>query len=170
MTSVKAVKADIAALTVDAIVNAANEELSHGGGVARAISRAGGPSIDTESVRWVREHGRVGPGRAAVTGGGDLPARWVIHVVGPRYRDGQDNPQLLRQAVLAALDAAASLDARSVALPAISAGIFGYPRREAARVIAATCLSWSGALQEILLVGYDQETCQDFSDALESLR
>ncbi len=170
MARVEAIKADITGLEVDAIVNAANEQLHHGGGVALAISRAGGPSIDAESAAWVRANGPVRPGQAAVTGGGELPARWVIHVVGPRYRAGQDNESLLRGAVVAALDAAADLGAESIALPAISAGIFGYPRHEAAKVIADSCVSWPGPLEEILLVGYDEATHDDLASALEALR
>ena len=168
---VVAVRGDLATQQVDAVVNAANEHLAHGGGVAAALSRAAGPRLQEESDRWVEEHGPVDPGTAAVTGGGDLAAQWVVHVVGPRYREGQDNQGLLTQAVMTALDAAAGAGARSVALPAISAGIFGYPRREACAVIARTAAQWvgqnPGKLDEVRLVGWDDSTRDDFAAGLE---
>src|SRR5690606_15495772 len=131
---IEVVTADITTLEVDAIVNAANESLAHGGGVAAAIARAGTPVVNEESAEWVEQHGLLEPGESAYTGAGSMPARWVIHVVGPRYSEGQDNESLLRQAVAAALDRGAELGARSMALPAISAGIFGYPLDEATYV------------------------------------
>lgn len=170
MTRIEAARADITTLDVDAIVNAANEHLQHGGGVAAAISRAGGPSIQQESDEWVRGHGPLEPGVAAVTGAGDMPARIVVHVAGPRFRDGQDNEGLLRAAVEAALEAAADEGARSMAMPAISAGVFGYPLGEATAVIADTARSWveahPGKLDRILLVGYDEEATEAFRRAL----
>ncbi len=161
---------DITVLRVDAIVNAANEHLTHGGGVAAAISRAAGPTLDAESRDWVRMHGPVLPGTAAVTSGGRLPSRWVVHVVGPRYRPDQANADLLAEAVGAALDAAGALGARTVGVPAISAGIYGYPKAEAARVIAEAVVSWTvshpGALDEIVLVAFDRDIAASFRSAL----
>lgn len=168
--AVRALRGDLTAQEVDAIVNAANERLAHGGGVAAALARAGGPEVQADSDRWVAEHGEVGPGQAAVTTAGDLPARMLVHVVGPRYREGQDNEGLLRQAVRAALDAAREASAASVALPAISAGIFGYPPNEAGRVIAEECVRWlgdqPGAVRDIRLVGIDDESARHFASAL----
>src|SRR5665811_566578 len=103
---IKVVTADITTLNVDAIVNAANEQLAHGGGVAAAIARAGAPTVDDESSAWVSAHGPVSAGETAVTGAGGMPARCVIHVVGPRYRKSQDNANLLSEAVTACLDRA----------------------------------------------------------------
>ncbi len=167
---IEALQGDITTLHVDAVVNAANEYLKHGGGVAAAIVRAGGHSIQDESDRWVDEHGPVARGQAAVTGAGRLPARWVVHTVGPRYEDGQDNESLLREAVAAALDAAAGAGAGSVALPAVSAGIFGYPRSDATAVIASEVIAWSEAnpeaFDEIVLVGFDEGTAKDFRAGL----
>jgi putative ATPase len=171
MTRIAAVQGDITTLAVDAIVNAANEHLQHGGGVAAAISNAAGPSLQVESDEWVRANGPLEPGVAAVTGAGDLPARIVVHVAGPRFREGQDNAGLLRTAVGAALEAAAGEGARSVAVPAISAGIFGYPLADAAAVITKTVQQWSQAHpatpDEILLVGYSEEAADAFRAALE---
>src|SRR5262245_10239962 len=84
----RVIEGDITEQDVDAIVNAANEMLAHGGGVAGAIARKGGPQITSESRRWVEEHGRVPTGGAAITGGGNLKARYVIHAVGPVWRGG----------------------------------------------------------------------------------
>lgn len=162
--------ADLTRQDADAIVNAANEWLAHGGGLAAAIVRAGGPEIQDESDRWVAAHGPLSPGVAAVTGAGRLPARFVIHVAGPRYREGQDNEGLLRLAVRAALDAAAAQGCRTVALPAISGGIFGYPLGEAAAVIASEGAAWArehpGSLDEIRLVGFDPAAEEAFAAGL----
>lgn len=165
------VSGDITTLDVDVVVNAANESLAHGGGVAAAIARAGAPVVNDESAAWVRQHGPIGPGEAAHTGAGSMPARWVVHVVGPRYSEGQDNESMLREAVRAALDRAVELDARSVALPAISAGIFGYPRGEATFVIASEIQTWAtehpDGLERVVLVGFDDATANDFRRAIE---
>jgi O-acetyl-ADP-ribose deacetylase len=160
---------DLTAQDVDVVVNAANERLQHGGGVARALAVAGGPEVQRESDAWVAEHGPVEPGHAAVTTAGAMPARWVAHVVGPRHRRRQDNEGLLRQAVDAALGAAAQ-HGRSVALPAISAGIFGYPPAEAGRVITDAAQRWlhahPGALAEVRLVGFDETAAGHFAAGL----
>ncbi len=170
MTEITVVEGDITAQDVDVIVNAANAQLVHGGGVAAAISRAGGPVVDEESRAWVAEHGPVGPGEAAVTAAGAMPASDVVHVVGPIYTPGGDNEELLRQAVTAALDTAASLGASSVALPAISAGIYGYPVDEATAIIAGTAAAWAaanpGVLTDIRLVAFGSETADGFRVAL----
>lgn len=168
--SIVVVHGDLTKQDVGAIVNAANEHLSHGGGVAAAIVQAGGSTIQEQSHQWVREHGTVTAGTAAVTGAGSMRADWVVHVVGPRYRDGRDNESLLCQAVETALSAAAGTGARSVAMPAISAGIFGYPTGEATRVIARACREWlsanPGSIDEIRLVGLDLATTAAFEKAM----
>lgn len=172
-TTVRTVRGDLTAQDVEAVVNAANEHLVHGGGVAAAIVRAGGRVVQEASNRWIAEHGPLGPGEAAVTTAGAMAARHVVHVVGPRYREDGDNEARLRGAVRAALDAATAVGARSIALPAISAGVFGYPRREATAVIATEVVRWvgehPGALDEVRLVGYDEATATDFAAALASL-
>jgi O-acetyl-ADP-ribose deacetylase len=162
-----ALEGNLTAQQVDAVVNAANERLVHGGGVAAALARAGGPEVQRESAAWVAEHGLVGPGTPAVTTAGAMAARWIIHVVGPRWREGQDNEALLRQAVRTALSTGRDLGATSIAFPAISAGIFGYPRNEATAVITDEISRWlagnRGSLAEIRLVGYDAATAEDFA-------
>jgi putative ATPase len=164
------IQGDVTGQPVDAIVNAANEALAHGGGVAAAIVGAGGRVIQEESDQWVREHGPVERGLAAVTTAGALQASHVVHVVGPRYQAGQDNEGMLRDATIAALDAGASIHARSLAFPAISAGIFGYPRAEATKVLATAVVEWLAShpdtVEEVRLVGFDAATARDFASGL----
>jgi len=171
-TTITAEQGDLTTLEVDAIVNAANERLAHGGGLAGAIVRMGGYVIQEESNAWVLEHGPLTPGTAAVTGAGALPCRAVIHVAGPVYRNGRDNEGLLRTAVGAALAVAAGEGYRSIALPAISAGIFGYPKEEAAAVIASEAAAWAGehpnALHLIRLVGLNEVVTAAFADGLRA--
>jgi O-acetyl-ADP-ribose deacetylase (regulator of RNase III) len=169
-TAIGTVNGDLTRQNVDAIVNAANEYLMHGGGVAGAIVRAGGHIIQDESDAWIRTNGPLASNRAAVTSAGVLPAAHVIHVAGPRYRDTQDNEALLRAAVRAALDAAVDIGARSLALPAISAGIFGYPRVEATEIIPSEIVDWVrghvNVLDEVRLIGFDTPTADDFDRGL----
>lgn len=171
-TNVIVVRGDLTRQPVAAVVNAANRELQHGGGVAQAIVRTGGRVIQEESDAWIREHGPVGRGQAAVTTGGMLIASHVIHVVGPVYRPGQDNAEMLRDAVFAALDAAADNDLTSIAFPAISAGIFGYPPAEATAVITEAVINWLKAtpnpLVEVRLVGFSEEMSDLFADAVSA--
>lgn len=170
---IEVVRGDITAEEVDAVTNAANDRLQHGGGVAAAIARAGGGIIQEESDAWVEEHGRLRDGEAAVTTAGQMPARWVIHVAGPVY-DGSadDNEERLRAAVAAALDAAHQLGADSIAFPAVSAGTYGYPRDEATRAIVHEVARWldeDGGVQLVRLVGLDEGTAEDFATALRSM-
>ncbi len=173
-TRVLALAGDLTQQEVDAIVNAANAHLQHGGGVAGAIARAGGPDIQRESDEWVGEHGHLEDGVAAVTSSGSLPARHVVHVAGPVYDpERDDNADRLGLAVHAALDAAVDAGARSVAFPAISAGIYGYPQDEAAFVITREVLGWlalhQGALDEVRLVGFDDAAAAAFAAGLRAM-
>jgi O-acetyl-ADP-ribose deacetylase len=111
---------------VDAIVNAANGQLAHGGGVARVISRAAGPDLQRESDRLVAEHGPVPTGSAVVTTPGKLPFKGVIHAVGPRNGEGDEEAKLV-QALAAAFERAREHGWQSVSFPAVSAGIFAVP-------------------------------------------
>ena len=131
---------DITLARVDAIVNAANERLQLGAGVAGAIRRRGGQSIQAECDRI----GRCRVGDAVVTGAGNLPARWVIHAVGPVWRGGDEGEEVeLASAVLAALRRAEDVGARSVALPAISTGVFGFPVERAAEISVGAARSFA---------------------------
>jgi O-acetyl-ADP-ribose deacetylase len=136
----EAAKGDITRATVDAIVNAANEALAPGGGVCGAIHSAGGPDI----AEACRRAGRCPTGSAVATTAGRLPAGWVIHAVGPVWRGGTaGEAELLASAYRASLDEAARVGARSVAFPAISTGIYGYPLEAATVVAVAAVRDWA---------------------------
>jgi O-acetyl-ADP-ribose deacetylase (regulator of RNase III) len=135
------VQGDITAEKVDAIVNAANSQLAHGGGVAWAISRAGGEAIQRESNAWVREHGEVSHAEPAYTSGGEMPCRYVIHAVGPIWGEGDEDAKLT-DAVIGSLRVASRLELASVSLPAISTGIFGFPKERAAKIIFSSIESY----------------------------
>lgn len=132
---------DITGLSVDAIVNAANSSLMGGGGVDGAIHRAGGPAI-LEACRSIRAHrypDGLPPGEAVETTAGRLSARYVIHTVGPVWHGGTSGEEaLLASCYLKSLELAARLDLQSIAFPAISTGVYGYPREKAARVVWRT--------------------------------
>lgn len=132
--TIQIVQGDITTEQVDAIVNAANEHLQHGGGVAWAISKKGGAAIQNESDDWIRQHGPVSHSRPAWTSGGLLPAKFVIHAVGPMWGDG-DEDRKLADAVTGSLRVADELKCSSIAFPAISTGIFGFPKDRAAGII-----------------------------------
>ena len=165
------IQGDITRQAVDAIVNAANQHLLHGGGVAAAISRAGGPSIDEESRR-------VAPcptGGAVVTGGGRLPARYVIHAVGPVWRGGGSRePELLASAYHSSLARASELGLRSVAFPSISTGIYGYPIEQAARVGLSAVRDYlsghpAGPLETVAFVLFRDADLRIFEEALSEI-
>jgi O-acetyl-ADP-ribose deacetylase (regulator of RNase III) len=132
--TLRLIHGDLTEEGVDAIVNAANAQLSHGGGVAGAIVRQGGQEIQAESDAWVQEHGPITHERPAITGAGQLPCRFVIHAVGPIWGEGDEDAKL-RAAVLGSLALAEEQSFASLALPAISTGIFGFPKERGANVI-----------------------------------
>lgn len=154
------VEGDITTDQVDAIVNAANSNLAHGGGVAWAISRAGGKTIQQESNQWIKEHGEVSHAEPAYTSGGEMPCRYVIHAVGPVWGDG-DEDRKLADAVTGSLRVASRLGLASVTLPAISTGIFGFPKERAAKIIFAAIESYltqnaDSSLTTVRLILYGQ--------------
>ncbi len=159
------VQGDITREEVDAIVNAANGHLQHGGGVAGAIVRRGGSIIQQESDAWVREHGPLATGEAAITGAGTLPARYVIHTVGPVYGSG-DEDNKLRRAVRSALQMADRHGIGRLSLPAISSGVFGFPKERAVPLILDEVVRYlsteKGNLEEVRLCNIDQRTTAMF--------
>lgn len=166
------VHGDLTEEAVDAIVNAANAQLQHGGGVAGAISRRGGAVIQRQSDRWVRRHGPVGHDRPALTVGGALPCRHVIHAVGPVWGEGGEDSKL-RAAVLGALELAQANGFVSLALPAISTGIFGFPKDRAARILLqAVADHWqtqpAGSLREVHVTLIDEPTLHVFTAEFEA--
>ena len=135
---IELVQGDITRQEVDVIVNAANPDLAHGGGVAAAIALAGGPELRRESA----EHAYVPVGEAGVTTAGAMAARWVVHAVGPIWSGGEDGePELLDRAYRSALGMAIDLGARSIAFPSISTGIYGFPIADAAAIAIAALRS-----------------------------
>ncbi len=157
---------DITEQEVDAVVNAANSALSHGGGVAGALVRRGGPVIQRESAALAP----VPVGEAAATSAGTLPCRAVIHAVGPRWGEG-DEESKLRRAVRSALRVAEELGCSSVALPALSTGIFGFPKAAGCRVIVEEVrrhLEGAGRVVLVRLTSIDRDTSAHFRNAFKS--
>jgi O-acetyl-ADP-ribose deacetylase (regulator of RNase III) len=157
---------DLTAQSVDAIVNAANEALAPGGGVAGAILRAGGHEIYEEAARL----GGCATGDAKATGAGRLPARYVIHAVGPVWRGGEaGEPELLASAYRRSLEVAAELGCRTIALPALSTGIYGYPAELAAPVAVGAVRELEDRFDEIRFVFLDDALRKVFEGALEEV-
>jgi O-acetyl-ADP-ribose deacetylase (regulator of RNase III) len=156
---------DLTEQQVDAIVNAANESLLGGGGVDGAIHRAGGPEILAESEQL----GGCATGDAKATTAGRMPARWVIHAVGPRWRGGgEGEPELLASAHRRALEVARDLGARTVAFPAISCGVYGYPPELAAPIAVGAVRELEGDFDLIRFVFLGDDLRNVFAAALSS--
>jgi len=167
--TIQIVQGDITLEEVDAVVNAANEHLLHGGGVALAIARRGGPTIQKESNEWIRLHGRVSHASPAWTSGGSLLANYVIHAVGPVWGEGDEDVKLTA-AVSGTLRLADELGVGSIAIPAISTGIFGFPKKRAAVLIFQAIAEYcqknpNTSVNQIKLVLYDEATLTAFTDA-----
>jgi O-acetyl-ADP-ribose deacetylase len=153
---IEAMQGDITACQVDAVVNAANEALAGGGGVDGAIHRAAGAA---ELHRACAELGGCPTGDAKATPGFGLPARYIIHAVGPRWRGGgRGEAELLASCYRRSLEIADELGARSVAFPAISTGIYGYPSSEAAEVAVRAVRGTSTQVERVHLVAFDEAT------------
>ncbi len=161
----EAVLGDITQEHVDAIVNAANSSLLGGGGVDGAIHRAAGPRL----VEACRALGGCAEGDAKVTPGFDLPARWIIHAVGPRWRGGgSGEPETLAACYRNSLARADEVGATTVSFPAISTGIFGYPLDEATDIAVATVRSTPTSVQTVRFVCFDRTTLAAYTDRLAS--
>ena len=167
------IQGDITRVAVDCIVNAANELLQHGGGVAGAIALEGGSEIQRESDRWLEEHGPVPHGKPAFTAAGRLPCQYVIHAVGPVWGSG-DEDRKLAAAVRGSLERADELGLSSIAFPAISTGIFGFPAARAAQVMLSGILDYFAAqpdspLYLVMLVLFDEQMRSIFVKVSDSL-
>ena len=171
-TVIEAVEGDITIQQVDAVVNAANSQLMGGGGVDGAIHAAAGPGLleECRRLRASRWHDGLPVGEAVATGAGGLPARWVIHTVGPNRHRGQTDPALLASCFSRSLDVALEVGARSVAFPAVSAGIYGWDPNEVARIAVDTVRSWvaehPGELDLVRFVLFGPVVHRAFEDAL----
>jgi O-acetyl-ADP-ribose deacetylase (regulator of RNase III) len=168
MPEIVLVEGDLTTQEVDAIVNAANSTLLGGGGVDGAIHRAGGPSILAEcrEIRRTTFPDGLPTGRAVATGGGNLPARWVIHTVGPIYAPSADPAGELASCHTESLRVADELGARTVAFPAISTGAFGYPVREAASVAIEAVRGAETEVEEVRFVLFGREAFEAFEVAV----
>jgi O-acetyl-ADP-ribose deacetylase (regulator of RNase III) len=167
MTAVEVLEIDITSLEVDAIANAANTELKHGGGVAGAISRAGGPDVQRESSAAAP----IGLGEAVVTGGGDLPCRWVIHAATMEL-GGPTSANIIRRATASTLTLADGLGARSLALVAFGTGVGGFPLDEAAAIeveaVRRHVAAGGSSLERVVFAVRGEAARRAFEDALSS--
>ncbi|MFD3381533.1 MULTISPECIES: O-acetyl-ADP-ribose deacetylase [unclassified Streptomyces] len=165
MTAIEFVQGDITRQSVDAIVNAANSSLLGGGGVDGAIHRRGGPEILAECRALRASHYGKGlrTGQAVATTAGRLDARWVIHTVGPVYSRSEDRSELLASCYRESLRVADELGARTVAFPAVSAGIYGWPMDDAARIAVGTVRDTETAVTEARFVLFDERAYEAFA-------
>ena len=160
---IEAAQGDITLETVDAIVNAANASLRRGGGVCGAIFAAAGPELD----RACAAIGSCETGAAVVTPGFRLRARWIVHTVGPVWHGGDGGePALLTSCYRRSIEVARDAGAASIAFPAVSTGIFGYPARAAAEIAVATVRAYASELDLIRLVAFDEPTFMTYSELL----
>jgi O-acetyl-ADP-ribose deacetylase len=161
MAELEVMQADVTRLEVDAIANAANTQLRHGGGVAGAISRAGGPEVQRESD----QKAPIGLGEAVETTAGDMPARWVIHAATMEL-GGPTSAEIIERATRSTLAKAEELGARSLALVAFGTGVGGFPLEEAARLMVGQAREHSGKLERIVFAVHGDEAERAFSAAL----
>lgn len=165
--TIELVRGDITEMATDAIVNAANKELILGAGVAGAIKKKGGPAIQRECS----EIGGTHVGGAVITSGGDLKARYVIHAVGPRMGEG-DEDEKLRSATLESLKRAHEKGLKSIAFPAISTGIFGFPKERCARIMLAAAKEFLGresSVERVVFCLYGEDTYNVFLEEIKGL-
>jgi O-acetyl-ADP-ribose deacetylase (regulator of RNase III) len=170
-TKLSIIQGDITKQATDAIVNAANSSLMGGDGVDGAIHRAGGPAILEECKQIVSRQGRLPTGKAVITTGGNLKARFVIHTVGPIWRGGnKGEPELLANAYQESLKVAAENNLSSISFPSISTGAYGYPVAEAAKVAIGTVASFlkerGTSIKEVVFVLFDSATLKSYSSML----
>lgn len=170
MPAVSALRGDITQARVDAVVNAANSTLLGGGGVDGALHAAAGPALleECRRVRAARWHDGLPVGEAVATGAGDLPARWVVHTVGPNKHRGQDDPADLARCFTRSLEIAADAGARTVAFPAISAGAYGWPVEQVARIAVDAVRASTADIDEVQFVLFSDDALAAFEHALQA--
>ena len=163
MAALEVIQTDITQLDVDAITNAANTQLLHGGGVAAAIQRAAGPDLERES----RERAPIGLGEAVETTAGDMPSRWVIHAATMEL-GGPTSSEIIERATRSTLDVAERLECKSLALVAFGTGVGGFPLDEAASLMIRTTRAHEGGLERIVFAVHGDEAERAFRAAVES--
>ncbi|WP_329332949.1 O-acetyl-ADP-ribose deacetylase [Streptomyces sp. NBC_00663] len=165
MTTITLVQGDITRESVDAIVNAANSSLLGGGGVDGAIHRRGGPAIleECRALRAARYGKGLPTGQAVATTAGELDARWVIHTVGPVFSRSEDRSDLLASCYRESLKVADELGARTVAFPAISTGVYGWPMDDAARIAVQTVRAARTSVTEVRFVLFGEQAYEVFA-------
>nr|XP_020635228.1 poly [ADP-ribose] polymerase 14-like isoform X1 [Pogona vitticeps] len=174
---VEARKGDLTRFPADVVVNASNEELKHIGGLAEALSRAAGPELQAECNRLIKKHGSLKPGCAVITDAWKLPCKQIVHAVGPRWDSSEKEKcaYLLKKVVKESLKWAETYNHNSIAIPAVSSGIFGFPVKECAHCIVTAVketleeYSETGCLKQVYLVDVSEDTVQVFSDALNEV-
>lgn len=164
MVELSVIQGDITTQHVDAVVNAANRAMRGGGGVDGAIHRAGGPAILEDCV--ARFPDGLATGDAGWTTGGDMPAGWVIHTVGPNYAAGERDPELLESCYVRSLAVADELGAKSVAFPLISAGVYAWPKQDAINTAIRSIREADTRVKSVSLVAFDAGTATQIRDAL----
>jgi O-acetyl-ADP-ribose deacetylase (regulator of RNase III) len=161
LSRIEFIKGDITKQQVDAIVNAANSSLMGGGGVDGAIHRSGGPLILEECRKIVDKQGGCATGEAVITTGGNLPAKFVIHTVGPVWNGGRKGEAIkLADCYRNSLQLAVNYNLISIAFPNISTGIYGYPKKDAAEIATATIIDFlktNSSIEKVLFVCFDEE-------------
>ena len=164
---------DITEETTDAIVNPANSQLVHGGGAARAIAVKGGAMGEEQSRHLIEKIGQVPTGKAVITDAGNLPCKFVIHTVGPIWGESEETVKL-RRAVWSVLTLAELYNLKSVSMPAISSGVFGFPKDLCAEILLATTVEFlrqpTVALEEVFLCNHDPVTVECFLAAEQKYR
>ena len=163
MAELEVRQADVTKLEVDAIANAANTELKHGGGVAAAISRAGGPEVQRESD----EKAPIGLGEAVETTAGDMPAKYVIHAATMEL-GGSTSEEIIEKATRSTLAKAEELGCRSIALVAFGTGVGGFPLEEAARIMVGAAREHEGGLERIVFAVRGEDAEKAFEEAVAS--
>ena len=163
MATLEVVQADITQLDVDAITNAANTQLLHGGGVAGAIQRAAGPELERES----RNRAPIGLGEAVETTAGDMPSRWVIHAA-TMEMDGITSAAIIERATRSTLQVAERLGCKSLALVAFGTGVGGFPLGDAARIMVGVVAGHEGALERVAFAVHGEEAERAFREEVEA--
>jgi O-acetyl-ADP-ribose deacetylase len=169
---IELLKADITTIDADAIVNAANRALMGGGGVDGAIHRKGGPAILEECMRITNKHGGCDPGEAVYTTAGKLPAKYVIHTVGPIWDGGSSGEdKLLRNCYLNSLKIAEGLGVKSISFPNISTGVYRFPKKRAAEIVVKAMKEYAETetpIEKVIFVCFDDENFRIYQDLLSA--